>query len=101
VLDLRPVRTVAARTVAEVLLELAEAAPAGRAPDLAGPQEGELVALARAFVQHRGEAIAVHPDSGSVAGIPPGALLPGNDARIQGPTFEEWLASDDAAALSI
>jgi hypothetical protein len=101
VLDLRPVQTVAARTVAEALLGVAEAAPAGRAPDLAGPQQADLVALARAFVQHRGEAITVHPDAESVAGVPPGALLPGDGARIQGPAFEEWLASDDAAALPI
>jgi hypothetical protein len=101
VLDLRPVQTVAARTVAEVLVEVAEAAPSGRAPDLAGPQEADLVALARAFVRHRGEAITVHPDADSVAGIPPRALLPENGARIQGPTFEEWLASDDAAALTL
>lgn len=101
VLDLGPVQPVAARTVAGALLELAEAAPSGRAPDLAGPREADFVALARAFVRHRGEEITVDPDSGSVAGIPPGALLPENDARIQGPTFEEWLDSDDAAALAV
>jgi uncharacterized protein YbjT (DUF2867 family) len=101
VLDLRPVQTVAARTVGEVLLELAEAAPIGRAPELAGPQQAELVALARAFVAHRGEAITVHPDAESVAGIPPGSLLPGSGARIQGPAFGEWLASEDAATLAI
>jgi uncharacterized protein YbjT (DUF2867 family) len=101
VLDMRPVQTVAARTVAEVLLELAETAPPGRAPDLAGPQQADLVTLARAFVRHRGEAITVHPDAESVAGIPPDALLPADGARIQGPTFEEWLASDDAAALPL
>ena len=98
---MRPVRTVAARTVAEVLLEAAEAAPAGRAQELAGPQEADLVALAQAFVPHRGEAITVHPDADSVAGIPPRALLPEDGARIQGPTFEEWLVSDDAAALAV
>jgi uncharacterized protein YbjT (DUF2867 family) len=101
VLDMRPVQPVAARTVAEVLLEVAAAAPRGRAPDLAGPQEAELVDLARAFVRYRGEAITVLPDAESVAGIPPGALLPEDGARIQGHTFTEWLASDDAAALPV
>jgi len=43
----------------------------------------------------------VHPDADSVAGIPPGALLPEDGARIEGPTFEQWLASDDAAALKL
>lgn len=98
-LDLRPVQTVAARNVAAVLLEVAEAAPLGRAADLAGPQQANLVDLARAFVQHRGQAITVHPDADSVAGIPPGALPPEDSARIQGPSFEEWLASGDAAAV--
>jgi len=101
VLDMRPVQTVAASTVGEVLVEVAEGAPSGRAPELAGPERAELVALARAFAQHRGVAITVHPDAESVAGIPSGALLPENGARIQGPTFEQWLASDDAAALKI
>ncbi|HEY6496493.1 MAG TPA: hypothetical protein VIZ43_24730 [Trebonia sp.] len=78
-----------------------EAAPAGRAPGLAGPQQADLVALARAFVQHRGEAITVHPDADSVGGIPPRALLPGNDARTQGPAFGEWLACDEAAQLAV
>jgi uncharacterized protein YbjT (DUF2867 family) len=99
VLDLRPVQPVAARTVGEVLLEVADAPPAGRASDLAGPQQEDLVALARAFVQHRGQAITVHPDADSVAGSPPGALLPQDGARIQGPAFEEWLTTADAAAL--
>jgi uncharacterized protein YbjT (DUF2867 family) len=101
VLDLRPIQPVAACTVGEVLVELAEAAPGGRAPDLAGPQQADLVDLAREFVELRGEAITVHPDADSVAGIPSRALLPGTGARIQGPTFEEWLAGDDAAALAV
>jgi uncharacterized protein YbjT (DUF2867 family) len=101
VLDMRPVQTVAARTVGEVLVEVAEAAPRGRAADLAGPQKGKLVDLARAFVERRHEAITVIPDADSVAGIPRGALLPENDARIQGPAFAEWLSSEDAAALRL
>jgi len=43
----------------------------------------------------------VNADAESVAGIPPGALLPGKDARVQGPAYEEWLAGEDAAALPI
>lgn len=101
VLDMRPVQTVAARTVAEALVEVAEDVPGGRAPDLAGPQQADLVTLARRFVQHRGEAITIHPDAESVADIPTGALLPETGARIQGPTFEEWLASEDAAELAV
>jgi uncharacterized protein YbjT (DUF2867 family) len=98
VLDLR-VQTVAARTVGRVLVELAEGAPVGRAPDLAGPEEADLVTLARAFVERRGLGITVHPDAESVAGMPPRALLPEGGARIEGPTFDDWLEGEDAAAL--
>lgn len=94
------VQTVAARTVARVLVEHAEGAPAGRAPDLAGPEQADLVTLARRLVERRGEAIEIHP-AGSTTGAPPGALLPGDGARIEGPTFEEWLESEDAAALPL
>ena len=100
VFDVR-VRTVAARTVARVLVELAEGAPRGRAQDLAGPEEADLVALARRFVERRRLSLEVRADAQSVPGIPPGALLPFDDARIEGPTFEEWLESEDAAALPL
>jgi uncharacterized protein YbjT (DUF2867 family) len=85
IVDLRPVQTVAARTVAGALLDVAEAQPAGRAPDLAGPEPGSLVELAREFVARQGEEITVIPDTETAAGIPPGTLLPGEGARIQGP----------------
>jgi uncharacterized protein YbjT (DUF2867 family) len=100
VFDLR-VQTVAARTVAEVLLEVTERGPAGRAADLAGPEQADLVELARRFVAQRGQQIEVVADSESFPGVPRNALLPGHEARIAGPRFEEWLASDDAAALTL
>jgi uncharacterized protein YbjT (DUF2867 family) len=100
VFDLR-VQTVAARTVAEALLEVAERGPAGRAADLAGPVQADLVELAHRFVAHRGERIEVVADSDRLPGVPRDALLPEEGARIAGPTFEEWLESDDAAALSL
>ena len=90
---------VAARTVAEVLVETAEGAPAGRAPDLAGPRVADLVDMARTFVKRRGLDIAVDPIT--MDGVPAHALLPKNGARIQGPTFEEWLDSEDAGVLAV
>lgn len=93
------VQTVAARTVAEVLVELAEAQPTGWAADLAGPDQRQLIDLARTFVARRGREIAVEPDVG--AGIPPRALMPGAGARIEPPSFEEWLEGADAAALAL
>ena len=100
VFDLR-VQTVAARTVARVLIELAMGEPRGRAPDLAGPEEADLVDLARRFVARRRLPIEVQADAQSIPGVPPGALLPGDDARIEGPTFGDWLMSEDAAALAV
>lgn len=93
------VRPVAARAVGGVLVETAEGAPLGRAPDLAGPGEANLVDMARAFVAHHGLDIVV--DAQAMEGVPPGALLPGDGARVQGPGFEQWLSSEDAARLGI
>jgi uncharacterized protein YbjT (DUF2867 family) len=94
------VQTVAARTVGDVLVEIAAGAPRGRADDLAGPEPADLVELARAFADRRGlELEIVVDDSGP--GIPPGALLPGDDARLAGPTFAEWLAGDDPLAVPL
>jgi hypothetical protein len=90
---------VAARTVAAVLVELAEGPPRGLARDLAGPEESDLVTLARAFVEGRGLQIDVVVDEN--ARMPARELLPGDDARIEGPSFAEWLASDDALAIRI
>jgi hypothetical protein len=93
------VQTVAARTVAEVLVALAGGRPAGRAADLAGPDQRRLIDLAQAFVARRGGQIVVELDD--QPGIPPGALLPGADARVEPPSFDEWLETEDAAALAL
>ncbi len=96
----RRVQTVAARTAAAVLVEIAQGAPAGWALDLAGPDQADLVDLARAFVRARELDTEVLADDSADA-TPAGALLPADDARIQGPTFQEWLAGEDAATLTI
>jgi hypothetical protein len=93
------VQTVATRTVAEVLVELAGARPAGRAADLAGPDQRPLVDLARMFVERRGGEIVVARDDRP--GIPARALLPGAGVRIEPPSFDEWLDTEDAAALAL
>lgn len=95
------VRSIAARSVGAALVGVAEGGPQVRAQDLGGPQEANLVDLARAFVARRGEQIEVVADTESMAGVPKDALLPGPEARIEGPTFEQWLASEDAAALPL
>ena len=95
-----PVQPVAARTTGSVLCELAESPPLGWAPDLAGPEEVNLVDMGRAFADRYMCAVNVLPDTRTMAGVPRGSILPGSNARIEGPTFDEWLKSEDAAELA-
>ncbi len=99
---------IAARTVAGALAamatssqaEFAAARAAGSAgapvPELAGPREENLASLARLAAARRGdqarieEVTAADPDSQAAAD---GSLLPGPHARLAGPTFQEWLAT--------
>jgi uncharacterized protein YbjT (DUF2867 family) len=88
---------VAARTVAEALATLA--ADPGSAPgpmlEVAGPREESLIEMARLLVTRRGNSIRVEEVSDPVDGEAneSGVLLPGPDAILDGPTFEEWLDS--------
>ena len=92
---------VAARTVAEALVGLADVAwrlpeSVGAAiPELGGPREERLVEVARLLVSRRSEPLRIEevsneadPDHGLLEN---GGLLPGRDATLAGPTFEEWL----------
>jgi uncharacterized protein YbjT (DUF2867 family) len=99
-----PMRTqlVAARTVAEALADLAltngsEPAPGSPIPEIAGPREESLVDVARLLAARRGDSIRIEavrdpadPDRDLYEA---GALLPGPNATLAGPTFEEWLDS--------
>ncbi|HEV3328703.1 MAG TPA: hypothetical protein VGZ33_04850 [Acidimicrobiales bacterium] len=90
------VQTVAARSVAEVLVDAAAGQPTNaRAPDVAGPgPPAELPVLVAATLARRGARTRV-------IGVPllgaprrasrDGSLLPAPDARLVGPTFEAWL----------
>ena len=101
---------VAARTVAQALADLAtepESAPtsgsSGRAiPEIAGPREESLVEMARLLAARRGAAVRIEersdPDDPDRDLYETGALLPGPDAILAGPTFEEWLDSTSRAA---
>jgi len=92
---------VAARTVAEGLAELVNgAAPApsgGSIPEIAGPRAENLVEVAKLVVARRGDSVRVaavnDPDDPEQALYASGGLLPGPDAVLAGPTFEEWLDS--------
>lgn len=93
---------VAARTVAEALADLAVgSAPMGSngAPiaEIAGPREESLVEMATLLVTRRGDPVRIegisNPDDPDRDLNENGALLPGPDATLAGPTFEEWLDS--------
>ena len=91
---------VSARTVAEELVELATASDAEfdahETTEIAGPRAERLVEAARLVAACRGEGLRVEeapldpsdPDSERYAN---GAALPGPNAKLAGPTFEEGL----------
>jgi uncharacterized protein YbjT (DUF2867 family) len=92
---------VAARTVAEALADLATgsapAPEAGTIPEIAGPREENLVDVARLLAARRGDSVRIEvvsdPDDPEQALGASGGLLPGPDAVLAGPTFEQWLDS--------
>jgi uncharacterized protein YbjT (DUF2867 family) len=93
------VQPVAARTVANVLMELAGGPALGKAPDLGGPEQADLVALARQFVARYALQLSVIAAAADPT-VPYGATLPAPGARLEGPTFAAWLETDDAAQLA-
>lgn len=87
---------VAAREVAERLLELAEMSPAGRVPDLGGPREERMAEMVREYMRSIGA-------RGLVLELPiPGAygkamrdrtLVTTTDSDHGRQTFDQWLAT--------
>jgi uncharacterized protein YbjT (DUF2867 family) len=86
---------VAARTVAEALADVAVDPTSAPGPTLevAGPRPEELTEMAKLLVARRGSSLRVEAVSDPVDGEAneSGVLLPGLDAMLGGPTFEEWL----------
>jgi uncharacterized protein YbjT (DUF2867 family) len=90
---------VAARAVAEALADLAtapdQAQNGARVSEIAGPREENLVEIAKLLAARRGDPGRIEgwsdPDDPDSAVYTSGALLPGADAIIAGPTFEQWL----------
>jgi hypothetical protein len=90
---------VAARTVAEELVAMATdpSAVPGPFAEIAGPREENLVELAKLLVVSRGNGSSLEIVPGDFSEDPDhlyekGALLPGPEAKLAGPTFEEWLS---------
>jgi uncharacterized protein YbjT (DUF2867 family) len=89
---------VAAREVGTALADAAVRPPAGRAPDLGGPEQHELVDLVRRLLRARDRRALVVPvrlPGAAGKAMARGALLPGPGARHGEQTFDQWLAGDD------
>jgi hypothetical protein len=70
--------------------------------EIAGPRAEDLVEAARLLAAARGEERPVeaarNPDDPDADLYESGAMLPGPDAILAGPTFEEWLRDQGGAA---
>lgn len=96
------VQSVAARTVGEVLLEVAAGSRRQEMVEVAGPEPADLVDLARSVVARRDQRVAVIPvrvPGRSGKAMRSGALLPTPGVRLAGPGFADWLAGEDLAAV--
>jgi uncharacterized protein YbjT (DUF2867 family) len=86
---------VAAREVAEALVDLVERGPAGRVPDLAGPERLQMVDLARRVSRARGlgrRVVAVRLPGAAGRAMRSGALIPTSEGPRGLITFDQWLA---------
>lgn len=94
---------VAARTVAEHPVRLADAQPGGR-HELAGPEVHDIPELAHRLVAARGERVHVVGFSfpGQVGRqLRSGAIVPSPGTVTDGPPFTTWLTDSDACRLPL
>jgi uncharacterized protein YbjT (DUF2867 family) len=83
---------VAAREVAQALVDLAEGEPSGRAPELAGPERLQMVELARRVARGHRRVVPVRLPGAAGRAMRTGALLPRGDGPRGSITFDAWLA---------
>ncbi|NYD56975.1 uncharacterized protein YbjT (DUF2867 family) [Nocardioides marinisabuli] len=94
VLPRQRIRPVAAAEVAAELARLAPVGPQGHATEIAGPEEHQLVDLARRVVRAEGRrrpVVGVRLPGRAGRAMASGGLLPGDGARISTLTFDDWL----------
>ena len=87
---------IAAVEVAEALVDLAEAGPSGRVPDLAGPEPLQMVDLARRVSASRGlgrRVLPVRVPGAMGKGLRSGKLIPTSDGPRGKISFTEWLGT--------
>ena len=85
----------AATAVADALVRLAEGNAAGIAPDLAGPEVMRIADAARAIARAKGDrprVLEVPMPGGFGRALRDGSILPSAQAKIVGPSLEQWLA---------
>jgi uncharacterized protein YbjT (DUF2867 family) len=93
---IQPVQTVALETVGHHLARLAHGDDEGTTVQLAGPQRSTLVDVVRRTLRARGDRALVVPlwlPGAAERAARGGAALPPDGAVIDGPSFDEWLAS--------
>jgi uncharacterized protein YbjT (DUF2867 family) len=98
------VQTVAARSVGEVVIEMAVDPPERTTVDVAGPAAADLVDLARAVIRRRGisgKVIAIPFPGRAGQAMRSGSLTPSTGALIVGPSFDEWLPGPDIEAVAL
>ncbi|HLH28792.1 MAG TPA: NAD(P)H-binding protein [Acidimicrobiales bacterium] len=96
VVPVMTVQPIAARAVAQVLVEAAEQPASTETLEIGGPRREQLVDMARATLERRGrraKVLAVRVPGGAGRAMRGGALLPGPGARLLGPTFSDWIRS--------
>lgn len=96
------VQPIAARTVGEIVVEMATRPELLPRLDIAGPNREYLPDMAQAILHRQGKRGVVLPFSmrGDVReGFQGGGVLPGDDARVAGPSFDDWLDGTDALTI--
>ncbi|MDH2414424.1 NAD-dependent epimerase/dehydratase family protein [Nocardioides sp. CER19] len=89
-----PTQPVASAEIARLLVDLATAETAVDT-DLAGPQQEGLVDQVRRLVELRGDDLRVEAVA-APASMAGGSMLPGPDAVIRGPRWDEWVAAQQS-----
>ncbi len=92
------VQPIAARSVAEYLVQTAGKPASDDPVEIAGPDQADLVTLARDVARRQHRRLAVLPitfPGATGKAMRHGGQLPGPDAEILGPNFTDWAATAD------